>query len=96
MFDYQYHFEELPIRIEGKPVAFVSGVASLEHDPGYGFVVVGIDVELVDGEGVIRLNERCDDPAMVKWFRELAAELMEDTNTQERFDEALADYQQAA
>ncbi len=90
--DYEHEFEELPIRIAGKQVAFVNGTALLELDEGYDFVVTGIVVEADDDE-VVRLHERSDDPEIVKAFRDLSAELYDNAYAQERFAEALAEYQ---
>lgn len=90
--DYEHEFEELPIRIAGKQVAHVNGKADLVWDEGYNFYVAGIDLDTEDGE-TITLNERSDDPEIVKAFRDLSAELEGNAHAQEMFAKALAEYQ---
>lgn len=89
--DYEHEFEELPIRIAGKQVAHVNGTATLVWDEGYNFYVAGIDLDTEDG-GTITLNERSDDPEIVKAFRDLSAELIGNAYAQKKFAEALAQY----
>lgn len=87
MFDHQQDFD-FTIKVAGKAVAEVPGSATLEHDPGYGFVVTAIELEDLDGE-TVTLSERSIDPDAVKLFRELAEQAIDSDFMQERFAEAL-------
>lgn len=93
--DHTVELEELPIRIAGQPVGYVNGSASLAWDEGYGFVVLGIDLDTEDG-GILTLNERSDDPEIVKAFRDISAEIYRNEAIAEEFADALAEYRRAA
>lgn len=94
MFDYEYEFEELPIKIDGKQVGFCNGTACLVSDDGYDFVVMANAVNADDGD--INLSERADCREKVKWFRDLAAEIYACDYALDSFNEAKAEYYEAA
>ena len=107
MFNMEYAFEEIGLRIGAAEVALFSGTATLDNDPGfgdrssYGFTVTGITL---DGAAPndwrdkrsIDIHAKHDDPFCRALFEKLAEALCNSSDAREAFFEELADHQMAA
>lgn len=94
MFDHSEEFT-FDIKVSGVTIAEVDGTVHMDDDDGYGFIVTAIELPCLFAghHAPVLLSENCIDPEAVKLFRELAEQAKESEYLQERFSEALAEYE---